>query len=275
MSFQGWRKFPEKNPIDLWTDPPGFDPSAGQDVPTITPYLLDGPGRGCVIVFPGGGYAGKALHEAEPVALWLNSLGVSSFVLDYRVAPYRAPIPYLDAARAVRTVRARAGAWGVDPCRIGVMGFSAGGHLAACAATMYDDGDSGSGDPVERVSSRPDAAVLCYPVTSLCENCCHGGSRNNLLGSAAADPETLAAWSPDKQIRSDVPSLFLWHTARDGDVPFQNSLRMAEAAQRAGGRVELHIYPEGEHGLGLAEGTDAGRWTAQCAAFLGNLGFRG
>lgn len=272
MSFPGWRRFPEKNPIDLWRDPPGFDPAAGQDPPTVTPYLLKGPGRGCVIVFPGGGYAGKALHEAEPIARWLNSLGVSAFVLDYRVAPYRAPVPYLDAARAVRTVRTNAAEWGVDPDKIGVLGFSAGGHLAACAATMYDGGDPASPDPVERAGSRPDAAILCYPVISLRAPFCHGGSRDNLLGPGADGP-AADAWSPDLHARPGAPPMFLWHTFDDEAVPYHNSLRMASAARDAGARAELHVYPEGRHGLALAEGLDCGRWTGECAAFLRNLGF--
>ena len=272
MERSGWHLFPEKNPVLLWEEPPGFDPSMGQDPPSITPYLLKGQGRGCVIVLPGGGYSMKALHEAEPIALWLNSLGVSSFVLDYRVAPYRAPYPYLDAARAVRTVRTRANEWGIDPGKIGVLGFSAGGHLAACAATMYDRGDPGSADPVERASSRPDAAILCYPVISMASSFGHTGSRQRLLGDV--DDAAAAAWSPEQNIPADIPPLFLWHTAADAAVPFENSLTMAASARRTGGQVELHVYPEGCHGLGLAPDMDCGRWTDACAVFLRNLGFR-
>ncbi len=273
MKKIGWRKFPEKNPVDLWSDPPHFDSSIDQDEPTITPYLLKGKSNGCIIVLPGGNFIRKSLHEAEPVAQWLNGLGIASFVLDYRVSPYHAPVPFLDVARAIRTVRARADEWGIDPCKIGVLGFSAGGHLAACAATMHDNGDPTSDDPIERVSSRPDAAVLCYALTDLISHESDSGTLKNLFGEDHGDTALQAAWSPAHNVDSNISPIFLWHTAKDTSVPIENSFKMATAAKNAGGQVELHIYPDGRHGLGLADNMDAGRWKSACASFFSNLDF--
>lgn len=272
-----WKLFPEKNPIPLWENPPAFDPALGQDPPTLTPYLIaDGKTRGCVIVFPGGGYAMKAYHEAEPIARWLNRCGVHSFVLDYRVTPYHHPVPLQDARRAVRLVRSRAAQWGVDPDHIAVLGFSAGGHLAACLATMFDDGDPAAQDPVERFSCRPDAALLCYAVLDIAGisgPLGHEGSWRNLIGDRAIDEQLARELSPFMQVTPRTPPLFLWHTAADEAVPVENSLKMAAAARQAGVDVELHVYPHGRHGLGLARRMDAGRWTQEARAFLTNLDF--
>lgn len=155
--------------MNLWEEnTPGLAP--GDSPPTLEPYIIDAPlGRStaAVIICPGGGYARRADHEGRPVAQWLNSLGISAFVLHYRVAPYRHPYPLLDAKRAIRLVRHRASQWNIDPHRIGVLGFSAGGHLAATLATHFDGGDPMAADPIERQSSRPDLAILCYPVITL------------------------------------------------------------------------------------------------------------
>jgi acetyl esterase/lipase len=169
--------------LNLWTEEiPYYDASIPQPVPVIEPYLLaDDQPTACVIVCPGGGYWAHAPHEAEPIARWLNSLGVASFILRYRTSPYHHPVPLLDAQRAIRTVRAQAGDFGVDPRRIAILGFSAGGHLASTAGTHYDGGKPGSPDPIERASSRPDAMILCYPVITFGEYR-HDGSRTALLG---------------------------------------------------------------------------------------------
>lgn len=249
-----WKAIPEKNPIRLWDVTPGFDPSAGQQEPTLTPYLLGGRNNGCVIVLPGGGYQVKAPHEAEPIALAMNALGFSAFVLDYRVKPYRYPVPQQDAARAVRHVRANAERYGVGPGRIAVLGFSAGGHLAACSGVYWDGGDASSPDPVERVSSRPDAVVLCYPVIMLFGALSHEGSTRNLLGGRASDRELRRAVTPCLHVTGESSPAFLWHTAEDGGVPVGNSIRMFESLRAQGVHAELHVFPKGAHGLGLAAG---------------------
>ena len=269
-----WRAFPEKNPVKLWAEPPGFEPAFGQDEPTVTPYLMGGKGNGCVIVFPGGGYCMKAMHEAEPVALAMNALGFSSFVLDYRVQPYRWPLPQQDAARAVRHVRYNAGKYGVNPDKIAVLGFSAGGHLAACAGVYWDRGDPGSPDPVERVSSRPDAMILCYPVIRLTGKSRHEGSACNLLGERAVDKDLRLKLTPSLRVSPESSPAFLWHTADDESVPVGNSMEMFEALRVNGVPAELHVFPKGEHGLGLAENDPhISKWVGLCGGFLNSLWF--
>lgn len=170
--------------IKLWNDgtPPGYNSEYGEDVPGMIPFILKGEKqRAAVIVCPGGGYCGKAPHEGKPVAKWLNTAGVSAFVLDYRVYPYQHPYPLMDAKRAIRYVRYHAAQWGIDPDRIGILGFSAGGHLASTAGTHFDDGNPDSDDPIEKVSSRPDAMILCYPVITF-GSWRHDGSMKALLG---------------------------------------------------------------------------------------------
>ena len=268
---------PEPLPIPLWT--PGAVPGARgagpADVPTITPYLLaaERP-RGAVIVCPGGGYAGLAPHEGEPVAQWLNGAGISALVLRYRVAPYRHPCPLLDVQRAIRTVRQRATEWGIDPEKVAVLGFSAGGHLTATAGTHYDAGDAGAVDPVDRQGCRPDAIVPCYAVITFGEHR-HNGSLVNLLGADA--PEDLRrSLSAELQVTSDTPPAFVWHTADDGGVPALNSLMFAVALARHSVPFELHVYESGRHGLGLATGDPrVGTWTHACAAWLLGRGFGG
>jgi acetyl esterase/lipase len=170
--------------IRLWT---GRAPQAvgdeAQDVPTLTVYRPASPDGSAIVICPGGGYGHLAAHEAEPPARWLNSLGVTAFVLKYRLGPrYQHPAPMLDAARAIRFVRANAQQWNLDPKRIGILGFSAGGHLSATISTHFDDGDASAADPIDRVSSRPDLAILLYPVITLADPWAHAGSRKNLLG---------------------------------------------------------------------------------------------
>lgn len=236
--------------------------------PSLTPYLLEGDGPyPVVIVYPGGGYGNRAHHEGEPVAQWLNGLGVSAFVLNYRVAPFKYPDPHDDATRAIRTVRARAAEWKLDPDRIGVLGFSAGGHLASSSGTHYDLGNPAAEDPIERASSRPDLMILCYPVITM-GDFTHQGSRNNLFG-ANPSAEQLAAYSNENQVTGDTPPAFLWHTADDGAVHAENSLRFASALIRHGVPCELHLFESGPHGLGLAADHDGARaWPELCAAWL-------
>ncbi len=262
------------NAVILWPD--GAPDAAGttdEDVPAIFPYLVEGGGRAAVIVCPGGGYEFRADHEGEPIALWLNTLGISAFVLRYRVAPYRYPSALSDVQRAVRTVRHRAEEFGVDPDRLGVLGFSAGGHLASTAGTLHDAGTADATDPIERYSSRPDLLMLCYPVITLSEPYTHEGSRTALLG-ADASPADIDALSSERNVTADTPPTFLWHTSEDGLVPVENSLWFASALGRSGVPFDLHVYALGGHGMGMAGGDEHVRhWTGQCASWLKLNGF--
>lgn len=260
--------------IKLWEGTaPGFDPAIDQKEPNITPFLVDeGAPCGAVIVCPGGGYGGKADYEGAPIARWLNSVGISAFVLDYRVAPYKHPYPLLDAQRAIRTVRYRAQEWGIKSDKIGILGFSAGGHLSATAGTHFDAGNSQAVDPIERVSCRPDALVLCYAVVTFGEFR-HDGSMAALLGEDP--PETLRhSLSNETQVTGQTPPAFLWHTANDGAVPVENSLLFAGAMSKNKAPFELHIFPDGPHGLAMAEDHPAVyAWKGLCATWLHGLGF--
>lgn len=266
--------YPTENRVLLWsTDVPGALGEGPEDNPGMSLYMVDSEKpTACVLICPGGGYVHRAAHEGEPVARWLNSIGVSAIVLDYRVAPYRHPYPLLDARRAMRLARLHASEWGIDPNRIGILGFSAGGHLAATLGTHSDCGFVNSSDPVERESCRPDLMILCYPVISF-TSYQHKGSITNLLGPqpAASDISDL---SNELRVTSDTPPTFLWHTANDAGVAVENSLMFASALSRNNIPFELHVFPEGRHGLGLA-GDDSyvGTWTGMCARFLSHNAF--
>jgi acetyl esterase/lipase len=256
-------------PLQLWpveaTQGAGGDPV---ETPRLTPFLPGGDGPfAAIIVLPGGGYQMRADHEGAPIAEWLVSLGIAAFVLDYRVSPNRHPLPLLDAQRAIRTVRSRAAEWQIDPRRIGILGFSAGGHLAATAGTQWDLGDAAADDPIGRVSCRPDLMVLCYPVISFML-ACHRGSVINLLGDNAT-LEQRRALSAELQVTAETPPAFIWHTADDAVVDVDNALVMASALRRHGVDFALHVFPHGAHGLGLApEQPDVAIWTDLCATFL-------
>ncbi|HEX4053745.1 MAG TPA: alpha/beta hydrolase [Tepidisphaeraceae bacterium] len=240
--------------IRLWNqDAPGALGSADVDVPTLAPFFPpEGKSTGAAfIVCPGGGYQHLAPHEGKPVAEWLNSLGITSFVLKYRLGPkYHYPVEMEDAQRAIRLVRARAGEWRLDPNRIGILGFSAGGHLASTAATHFDGGQPDAVDPIDRASSRPDLAILIYPVITMQGPYAHHGSRQNLLGDKP-DPRLEQFLSTDTQVTSSTPPCFLVQGADDQTVPVQNSLLFAMACHAHGVPVELHIFEHGPHGFGL------------------------
>lgn len=262
-------------PIVLWpSGAPGAVGTAPEDIPTLTPFLPTGKANGsAVVVCPGGGYSHLADHEGRPVAEWLNSIGVTAFVLKYRLGPrYHHPAPMQDVARAIRTVRARAAEWKLDPGRIGVLGFSAGGHVASTAGTHYDAGQPTATDPIERVSSRPDLMVLIYPVITM-RTFTHGGSKHLLLGENPTQ-ELVALMSNEEQVTKDTPPTFLVHTANDSVVPVENTLQFVEALRRSGVAFELHIYAKGPHGFGLG-GNDAilTTWPARCADWLRLQGF--
>lgn len=247
-----------------------------EDIPALTVYQpAPGTATGAaVVVLPGGGYRGRAAHEGKPVAEWLSSLGVTAFVARYRVHPYRHPAPLTDASRAIRYVRTQAKNWGLDPARVGILGFSAGGHLASTAATMFRAGDPSATDPVERESSRPDVAILIYPVITLVDDAAaHKGSRTNLLG-ADATADAAAALSSERNVTTETPPVFLIHTTGDTGVPPENSLLFVHALRRKGVPVELHLYEGGRHGFGLGEKEGPiGTWPLMAGLWLHRRGF--
>ena len=255
--------------IFLWKDAastPGFVEAHGQMIPSIKAFPVEG-SKGAVVVCPGGGYAMKADHEGDPIALMLNEAGISAYVLDSRVFPYTQPYPLLDVQRAIRTVRS------MGYGKVGVMGFSAGGHLTCAAATLYDRGIENSADAIDRISSRPDVFVPCYPVASFAAFR-HQGSLANFLGEGNQENyDLIRKYSPDLHINGDTPPAFIWHTADDAVVPVENSLILASALSHAGIEFELHVFPSGVHGLGLAA-TDpiVGQWPAMLQKWLLNHG---
>jgi acetyl esterase/lipase len=252
----------------LWADKaPGALGTGDNDVPTLTVYKpAEGSATGAAMVIcPGGGYGGLAPHEGKDYALWLAEHGVTGFVLKYRLGShgYRHPRMLEDAARAMRTVRAQATRWGVDPKRIGIMGSSAGGHLASTLLTHFDAGNPNASDEIDKQSSRPDLGILCYAVITLGEKT-HQGSKKNLLGENP--PEDLVKLlSNELQVTKDTPPTFLWHTAEDTAVPAENSMMFAMALQKNHVPYELHIYEKGRHGIGLANGHP---WTVECLRWL-------
>ena len=270
----------EPQPVPLWSAAaPGALGTEGKDIPTLTPYLAkpDKATGAAIVICPGGGYGGLADHEGKGYALWLNEQGIAGFVLKYRLGSggYRHPVMLGDAARAVRLVRARAADWQVDPKRVGIMGSSAGGHLASTLLTHFDAGDATATDVVERQSSRPDVGILCYAVISMGTNT-HQGSKNNLLGKDPS-PELVKLLSNELQVTPQTPPCFLWHTWEDGAVKVENTLDFAQALRRNGVRFDLHIYEKGGHGLGLGsreyDPTKFLDWTRDCASWLKVEGF--
>jgi len=237
-----------QQPVLLWPNgAPGAVGTEDADKPSLTVFVPSPnphPPTPAVVVCPGGGYQHLAMdHEGKQIAEWLNRQGIAAFVLKYRLGPrYRHPAPLDDAKQAMRWVRAHAADYGVDPRRVGIWGFSAGGHLAAKLATHFDDG------------TRPDFAILAYPVISLGEYA-HKGSRDNLLGPNP-DPKLVENLSNEKQVTAQTPPTFLFHTTDDNAVPVENSVLFYLALRRAGVPAELHVYEHGRHGVGLAP-TDA------------------
>ena len=272
----------QESPFPLW--PAGQVPlargTAEADVPTLTPFLpADAPTNGpAMVILPGGGYGALAPHEGRDYALFLNREGIRCFVLKYRLgsAGYRHPAMLWDAARAVRTLRARAAELGIDPRRIGIMGSSAGGHLASTLLTHHDSGNADAVDPIDRVSSRPDLGVLCYPVITLGEFT-HQGSRRNLLGDSPA-AELIENLSNEKQVNANTPPTFLWSLRDDPAVPIENSLNFALACRRDKVPFELHLYEGKPHGIGLGTKPPAFEaphpWALDLLAWLKALGWR-
>jgi acetyl esterase/lipase len=226
------------------------------DKPTLTVYRPEKPNGTAVVVCPGGGYGGLAMdHEGKQVAEFLTKNGVTAFVLKYRVANKERPgplleAPLLDAQRAIHTVRAKAKDYDIDPKRIGIWGFSAGGHLASTATTHFDAGLLKDGDDIAKTSCRPDFAILAYPVITMEDGVTHGGSKKNLLGDKP-DAKLVELYSNEKQVTKDTPPVFIFHTSEDKAVLPENAVRFYLACKAAKVPVEMHIYEKGRHGVGL------------------------
>jgi acetyl esterase/lipase len=263
--------------IPLWTGAaPGALGDADGDVPTITVFLPRSMAAStpAVVVCPGGGYQNLASnHEGRQVANFLNSLGVAAFVLKYRLGPrYHHPIELGDAQRAIRTLRSHAGEWRLDPARIGIMGFSAGGHLAMTASTWFDAGSAQAADAVDRAGSRPDFAVLGYPVISMTAAWTHRGSARNLLGEPP-DPDLANRLSGENAVTKDTPPTFIFQTNEDTAVPAENAIHYFLALRKAGVPAEMHVFEKGPHGVGLANDSPSlSPWSSLLATWLRGRG---
>ena len=269
--------------IQLWPgDAPGALGTADHDIPVVAwwPATSVKQPTPAMVVCPGGGYGGLADHEGSDYARWLNSQGISAFVLRYRLGSngYRHPVMLGDVSRAMRLIRAEHARLGIDPARVGVMGSSAGGHLAVTLLTHGDDGDPTAADAIDRQPSRPTLGILCYPVVSMLPTNTHAGSKRNLLGDSP--PEDLAReLSGELAVNDSTPPVFLWHTFEDKGVKLAGVLDLAAALNRHGRPLELHVYEKGGHGLGLGKRPyDPAKlhpWTVECRRWLAERGFAG
>jgi acetyl esterase/lipase len=266
--------------ISLWDNGAPGAVTKPQDEPVlfVYPASADTATGAAVIVCPGGGYGHLAMdHEGHQIAERLNSFGVSAFVLRYRHAGtgHHHPIPLGDGQRAIRLVRSRAKEWKIDPSKIGVLGFSAGGHLVSTLGTHFDAVDAKAADLIDQASSRPDFMILIYPVITMTEDFGHAGSKKNLLGENP-DPALARSLSSEHQVKNDSPPAFLIHTSGDKGVPPQNSLVFYDALQRAGVPAELHIYQNGGHGFGLGRDIPGTRdWPERCREWMAGRGLLG
>ena len=267
-----------QTPLPLWPNgAPGALGTSSNDIPTLTPYLCESNGTGAALVIcPGGGYVGLAAHEGNDYALWLNQHGVTCFVLTYRLGShgYHYPAEFQDVTRALRWVRAHAADFKIDPKRVGIMGSSAGGHLASMLLTHFDPGDTNSADAVEQQSSRPDLGILCYPVITM-GLATHGGSKANLLGQNPS-PELVKLLSSELQVTSNTPPCFLWTTFEDKTVPMENTMMFAEALRKNQVPFDLHVYQKGAHGMGLKDKPPFANphpWAGDCLFWLKAQGF--
>ena len=256
--------------MNVW---PGKAPDAmgeaDRDIPTITVYVPQTAKKPCaaILICPGGGYGGLcSSYEGHDIANWLDQFGIAGVVLKYRLNPYRHPIPMNDAQCAMRLVRSHAAEWGIDANRLGIMGFSAGGHLASTVGTHYDRGIAGAMDVIERFSCRPDFMVLVYPVISM-GKVTHGGSRRNLLGDKPSQ-ELMDNLSNELLVTEDTPPAFLAHSVKDTVVNVENSRLFANALKSKGVAVTLFELPQGEHGLGCGKGDEWASWQAECVKWL-------
>ncbi len=253
----------------LWD---GKAPGAETEIPSIDCYLPEKKFTDAAfVIFPGGGYSGRARHEGAGFAEFLTEFGITAFVVNYRVAPATFPDELLDARRAVRFVRANAERFGIDPDRVIVMGSSAGGHLAALVSTYREEIAGEGADGVDECSPFPNAQVLCYPVISSDEAISHAYSYRKLLGDLYPERE---AYSPELLVTAETPPAFLWHTAEDSVVNVENSYRYATALRQAGIPAEMHIFPFGPHGLGTApQDPHVAQWVELLRRWLLLLGY--
>jgi|SRR5665213_197998 len=263
-----------QTPVPLWPDgAPGALGDSTNDIPTITAYLPDATNAtgAAMVICPGGGYAHLAPHEGNDYALWLNQHGVTCFVLKYRLGSdgYHYPAEFQDVTRAMRWMRAHADEFKIDAHRVGIMGSSAGGHLAATLMTHFDFGDTNSADVVERQSSRPDLGILCYAVISMGEFT-HQGSKENLLGKNPS-PELVKRLSNELQVTTSTPPCFLWTTFEDKTVSMENTMMFAEALRKNHVPFALHVYEKGGHGMGLKDKPPFAHphpWAGDCLFWL-------
>lgn len=247
--------------------PPLYDAEIAQPVPTITPYFLeDTTDTACILICAGGAYMRRSEHEAGAVAEFFNECGFHAAVLNYRLMPYHYPAALMDAQRAVRFLRHHAEEYGIAPNKIVILGFSAGGHLAASSALLEEEAPFH--DETDSYSCKPNACVLCYSVLTMDGEYCHRGSRRCLLGRTPAE-ELVRRQDLAQHITEDTPPCFLWHCADDDGVPVQNSLMFAEALSRHKVPYALHIFPKGGHGIGLADGIfGTETWKDLCSGWL-------
>ena len=262
----------------LWpAGAPGALGDEDRDKPALTIYMppnTTGP-MTAVIVAPGGGYGRLSMNlEGRAPANYLNTLGIAAFVLRYRLGPrYHHPIEIGDVQRAIRILRARAAEWHLAPDRIGLMGFSAGGHLASSASTHFDAGKADAADPIDRMSSRPDFAILGYPVITFVEAWTHQGSKTNLLGDVA-DASLARSLSSETQVTAATPPTFIYQTNADTTVPAENAVAYYLALRKAGVPAELHVFRNGPHGTGLGQQDPAlAEWPRLLANWLRVSGF--
>lgn len=260
---------------NLWNDtPPYFNRAYGEFVPSLTDWNLDNNKiNSCVIVVPGGGYSSRSEeYEGSKICEFLNANGIAAFVLNYRISPYKHPCMEEDIKRAVRFVRFHSAEWNIDSSKISVIGFSAGGHLCCMSGLRFDYGKT-DGDEIDRISSRPDLAAVCYPVASLDRKITHTDTRDCLLGENA-DDSTADSLSPEKIVPDDAPPFFIWHTQADDGVNYECSMRFALALGAKKIPYSLHIFPFGCHGLNLAENEPmANMWPQLYLDWLRYYGF--
>lgn len=262
----------EPQVFPLWPDQaPVGDGTFEKSDAKLTLHRPEKPNGTALVICPGGGYGGLVKDgEGHGIAKWLNAHGITGVVLEYRLPNGRSKVPLLDAQRALRTVRANAKDWGCDPAKVGIIGFSAGGHLAATAATRFDDGDRVAKDPIDRQGCRPDFAVLVYPVITMGEST-HGGSRKNLLGASPSE-EDIALYSAEKQVTAKTSPTFLTHAVDDQTVPISHSRSFRDALKGKGVACEYLELPSGGHGLNGYKGPMWDAWQAAALEWMAGRG---
>ncbi len=261
--------------IKMWEKIPGMC----QEEPVLEYYKAENKkSEGTVIICPGGGYVGRAEYEGKGYAEFFNSIGIDAFVVQYRVSPHHFPLPLLDARRAVRWVRYHAEEYGINPEKIAIMGSSAGGHLAALTSTYRKEIEFENIDEIDNVSCMPNFQILCYPVIQMCDlSVCHIGSVVYLMGTEPGNDNIYRVKEVDPIVIADenTPPAFIWHTSNDPAVNVCNSLRYGEKLRALGIQFEMHIFPDGYHGLGLATDTNphVSQWSELLKNWLGQVGY--